>query len=89
METQNAQTQKITADALHLNPAMTKLIEQAKGIFMIGLKGNQEELLEDMLWHTKNHKPLANHNTLDKGHGRLEQRYYSYFDVSKEYFDKR
>lgn len=89
VEAQNAQTQKITADALHLYPAMTKLIEQAKGVFMIGLKGNQAELLEDMLWHTNNNEPLASHDTLDKGHGRLEQRYYSYFDVSKEYFDKR
>lgn len=68
---------------------MTKLIEQAKGVFMIGLKGNQAELLEDMLWHTKNNEPLASHDTLDKGHGRLEQRHYFYFDVSKEYFDKR
>lgn len=89
IKSQNAQHQKITADALHLNPSMTGLIEQAQGIFMIGLKGNQEELLSDMLWHVKKHKPLATHTTIDKGHGRLEQRYYSYFDVSNEYFDKR
>jgi len=89
IEQKSAQTQKITADALHLYPAMTELIEQAKGVFIIGLKGNQKELLEDMLWHTKNFSPLANHSTIDKGHGRLEQRHYSYFDVSKEYFNKR
>jgi hypothetical protein len=43
-----AASQKITADALHLNPEMTELIESSKGVFMIGLKGNQKELLADM-----------------------------------------
>lgn len=89
IKSQKAQDQKITADALHLNPSMTGLIEQAQGVFMIGLKENQKELLSDMLWHAKNFKPLAVHTTIDKGHGRLEKRDYSYFDVSNEYFDKR
>lgn len=89
IESKNAQSQKLTADALHLNPAMTSMIEQGKGIFIIGLKENQKELLADMRWHIKNHQPLATHSTLDKGHGRLEQRHYYHFDVSKEYFDKR
>lgn len=89
IESKSAESQKITADALHLNPAMTSMIEQAKGIFVIGLKENQKELLADMKWHIKNHQALATHSTLDKGHGRLEQRHYYHFDVSKEYFDKR
>jgi len=89
IEAKNAQNQKITADALHLNPLMTSMIEQGKGIFVIGLKENQKELLADMKWHIKNHNPLASHSTVDKGHGRLEQRHYYHFDVSKEYFDKR
>lgn len=86
---QNAQKQKLTADALHLDPAMTSLIEQAQGIYIIGLKDNQKELLGDMVWHIKNYKALSTYHTIDKGHGRLEQRYYSYFDVSRERFDKR
>lgn len=89
IESKNAQFQKITADALHLYPSLTKLIEQAKGIFVIGLKGNQKELLDDMLWHVKNFEPLAIQSTIDKGHGRLEQRHYSYFDISEERFEKR
>lgn len=89
IESKNAQSQKITADALHLNPAMTSMIEQGEGIFIIGLKENQKELLSDMKWHVKNHEPQAIYDTLDKGHGRLEQRYYYHFDVSREYFDKR
>lgn len=89
IEDKTAQNQKITADALHLHPSMTDLIEQGGGTFLIGLKENQKELLSDMIWHIKNHKPLSTHRTIDKGHGRLEQRHYVYFDVSKEYFDKR
>lgn len=89
IKAKGADNQKITADALHLNPAMTSLVEQGKGIFLIGLKENQKELLADMLWYIKNHKPLATHRTVDKGHGRLERRDYCYFDVSEEYFDKR
>lgn len=89
IKVEGVQDQKITADALHLNPTMTGMIEQAKGIFLIGLKNNQKELLADMIWHVKHHKPLVTYSTLDKGHGRLEQRHYYHFDVSKEYFDKR
>jgi len=89
IESKNAESQKITADALHLNPAVTSMIEQGNGIFLIGLKENQKELLADMKWHIKNHQPLATYSTVDKGHGRLEQRHYYHFDVSKEYFDKR
>jgi len=89
IEEKKAKSQKITADALHLNPSMTSMIEQAEGVFVMGLKENQKELLADMIWHIKSHQPLATYSTLDKGHGRLEQRHYYYFNVSKEYFDKR
>jgi len=84
-----AKSQKVTTDAFHLNPAMSSMIERGKGIFIIGLKENQKELLADIKWHIKNHKPLAIHSTLDKGYGRLEHRHYFYFEVKKEYFDKR
>lgn len=40
--------QKITLDALHLSPGMTGPIALAGGLFLIGLKGNQKELLADM-----------------------------------------
>jgi len=89
IESQGAQDQKITADALHLNPTMTSMIEQAEGIFLIGLKENQKKLFADMLLHTKNFDFLSTHSTFDKGHGRLDERHYFYYDVSKEDFDKR
>ena len=89
IESQGAQDQKITADALHLNPKMTSMMEEGEGIFLIGLKENQKKLFADMLLHTKNTESLATHSTLDKGHGRLDQRHYFYYDVSKEDFDQR
>jgi len=81
--------QKITADALHLCPAMTEPIEAAKGVFLIGLKENQEELLQDMKDHIVCFEPKHKYQEVSKGHGRLEQRFYELYDVSGEYFVSR
>ena len=81
--------QKITADALHLCPAMTEPIEAAEGIFLIGLKENQKELLQDMKDHAACFTALKKYRSVDKGHGRLEQRFYELYDVSGEYFESR
>lgn len=81
--------QKITADALHLCPATTEPIAQAGGIFLIGLKENQKELLEDMAKHASCFKAVDQDVTVEKGHGRLEQRAYFHYDVSTEYFEAR
>jgi len=89
VEQTGIRTQKLTADALHLHPAMTETIHSTGGIFLIGLKENQQELLEDMIDHTNAFRPVAEAITLDKGHGRSEIRKYSCFDVSGEYFDVR
>jgi len=84
-----AQAQKITADALHLCPAMTEPIEKSGGIFVIGLKQNQKELMADMSKHAQCFKAARELITIDKGHGRLEKRHYCQYDVSGEYFDHR
>lgn len=84
-----ARTQKITADALHLCPAMTEPIEKSGGIFVIGLKQNQKELLADMSKHAQCFKAAKELITIDKGHGRLEKRHYYQYDVREEYFDHR
>ena len=86
---QRVANQKITADALHLCPAMTTLIEEEGGIFLIGLKENQKELLQDMKDHIACFTPIQQYRSVDKGHGRLEQRFYELYDVSGEYFEQR
>ncbi len=81
--------QKLTLDALHLCPETTGPITQAGGTFLVGLKGNQKELLSDMQACTHRLRPVSQRTTTDKGHGRLERRAYALYDVSGEYFDKR
>lgn len=82
-------TQQITADALHLNPATTEPIEQAGGTFLIGLKENQKELLQDMKDHTTCFNAVARKKTIEKGHGRIDIRNYAAFEIREEYFEQR
>jgi len=84
-----AANQKITADALHLNPETTELINGKGGTFLIGLKCNQEELLEDMSKNASFLNPVNEGVSLEKGHGRIDKRTYFHYDVSWEYFEDR
>ena len=68
-----ASSQKITADALHLNPLMTTMINEAGGVFIIGLKNNQKELYADMKKCCEYLTPVNEDVTHDKGHGRVEK----------------
>jgi len=89
LKEKNLLNQKLTMDALHLCPLTTKPIEKAGGVFLIGIKNNQEELLED-LSHSTTYLPIVKQNrTVDKGHGRVEVRTYFQYDISQEYFDPR
>lgn len=81
--------QQITADALHLSPAMTVPIQEAGGKYLIGLKKNQRALYQDMV-STSDYLPIVQlANTVEKGHGRSDSRMYIHYDISKCDFDKR
>lgn len=82
-------SQKITTDALHLNPEMTESINENGGTFLIGLKENQQLLFDEMKFNIASNKPLAKHQTIDKGHGRLEIRNYEAYGISGAYIDER
>lgn len=84
-----ASNQKITLDALHLNPLTTNLINEEEGIYIIGLKGNQKNLLASMNSYAKQTAPIAQVKTEDKGHGRQEIRKYYQYDISSQDFDER
>ena len=84
-----ASGQKITLDALHLCPKTTGPIAEGGGVFLVGLKGNQKELMADMEKCAQRLKPVNQCVTIDKGHGRLERRTYFQYDVGGEYFDGR
>jgi len=81
--------QKITMDALHLSPKTVAQVEGGKGIYLIGLKENQKELLADMEKSTLVLNVKSPHSETEKGHGRVETRHYKTYDIGNEYFDER
>lgn len=82
--------QKISLDALHLNPETTQLIQENQGSYLIGIKENQSELLEELISLTNLIKP---NNTQDdeaeKGHGRVDKRIYKSININDVSFDSR
>lgn len=84
-----AENQKITADALHLNPTTTDFIAQSGGVFLIGLKGNQGNLYRDMKQYAIFLKAVNQDVTIEKGHGRVEKRSYFHYDISEVSMDKK
>ena len=82
--------QKLSMDPLHFKPDTLIPVHQAGGLFLAGLKGNQPELRAEMEFCSKQLSPCYRHEAKpEKGHGRIEQRAYSCFDVKGAYFDKR
>ena len=82
--------QKTTMDALHFKPNTLIPIHQAGGVFLVSLKNNQKELLEEMEFSAKNNKAAyQDESKIEKGHGREEQRSYWCYDIGGEYIDKR
>lgn len=81
--------QSISLDALHMNPATLREIAQGGGVFLVGLKDNQKDLAADMAHYATRAQPMEEDHTLEKGHGRIEDRTYKAFDVSDQYFDPR
>lgn len=82
-------SQGITFDALHFNPKTLNYIEYKKGFYVGGLKGNQEEILEDMKKFISAQNADFQLLELDKGHGREETRQYYCKRIKGEYLDKR
>jgi len=89
IEQTGAKSQKVTTDALHLSPSTTEPINQAGGIFIIGLKGNQKVLYTAMKKYAAQASVIDQRVTVEKGHGRVERRSYFHYDISGESFDQR
>ncbi len=84
-----ALSQKISADALHLNPTTLQLIHESAGVYLVGLKENQAEMLEEMNGVLKRQSIDYQQDKSEKGHGRVDRRRYEVRDVRGEYFDPR
>lgn len=89
LETAGVKNQKVTLDALHLNPGTLETINSAGGTYLAGLKGNQPELSGEMVFEAEVREPVHSRIDREKGHGRLERRTYECFDISGAALDKR
>jgi len=82
-------SQKITLDALHLIPETVKQIEKQKGVFLIGVKENQQELLEEIKMIATHDTPMKQHSDSEKSNGRIDTRTYTGFVLNNPYLDQR
>ena len=82
-------SQKITLDALHFIPETIKQIENQEGIYVIGLKENQQELYNDMARIGQRVKPVNTLREVEKSHGRIDKRTYRSYAIENEFFDER
>jgi len=77
----------VTADALHAQRDHARfLVEEKKAHYVFGLKGNQPHLAqaaEEAFDGVED-----SHYTYDKGHGRIEHRYYAVVEISEELAEK-
>lgn len=75
--------QKLTLDALHCNPLTLNAVHGAKGVYAVGLKCNQRHLYRycicTCLVHTAEYERS---DTLQRGHGRIDQRQYECFRIN-------
>ncbi len=76
-------------DALHTQYETLTAIEEASGTYIAQVKDNQKELLEDLKDHLSISKPFSQESSLDKGHGRVEQRQGIFYDISGVVFEQR
>ena len=82
-------SQGISLDALHFNPKTLSYINNEGGSYVVGLKGNQEEISIDMNKFINTQNADFEYIRKEKGHGRAESRSYYSKDLNGEYFDKR
>lgn len=67
----------VTADAMSCQKSIVQKIREKKAEYVIGLKGNQPVLLEDVSLYFQNFsKELPSLVTREKNHGRIEKREY-------------
>ena len=64
----------VSIDAMGCQTAIAEKIVEHGGSYLLGLKGNQSGLLEEVEMLFVHNKPGSTHHSLDKGHGRIEER---------------
>lgn len=83
-------SRNLALDALHLNPTTLKLSQDAQGTYLVGLKDNQPEMLAEAKRWLPTLPVLARTGACyEKGHGRVDGRAYTAYDMSGIYMDER
>lgn len=78
-----------TLDALHCYPTLLETIVEKGGIYLVQVKSNQKKLLEECE-HISGHLPCKEaFATIDKAHGRLEQRQARVYELNVECLEPR
>ncbi|MDQ3181645.1 MAG: ISAs1 family transposase [Acidobacteriota bacterium] len=81
LENSSLSSAKVSFDALHCKPATLLIIAQAKGKYLVGLKGNQKQLLKQVSQAISEQAFLYKTVGDEKGHGRIESRRYEIYDL--------
>lgn len=74
--------EKLSFDALHCNPKTLGMVA-AEGIYVVGLKGNQEKLQAAVSEEIARVKPIYEIETEEKQSGRVEVRKYEVYDIQE------
>lgn len=85
----NLSNSGVTLDALHCQIETLEMVVNQAGVYVVEVKANQAELAADLVDHMSFCKPTNTIQTYDKGHGRIEKRTYSFYDVSGICFNSR
>jgi predicted transposase YbfD/YdcC len=75
--------EKVSLDALHCKPKTLGLIEESGGIYLVGLKNNQKELLNQVKDSIGSLPLIYQSESVEKGHGRIETRNYQVIDIQR------
>ena len=89
LEEKDLGVEKLTMDALHCDPATTSFVENNGGVYLIQVKGNQKVLLNQVKTSIEKTPCLYDETTLDKAHGRIEQRRNQIYSIAHLEFADR
>jgi predicted transposase YbfD/YdcC len=75
--------QKISLEALHCQVKTLAMMAAEKGKYLVGLKNNQKELLNQVITASQNQVRFTQISETEKGDGRIETRSYEFYDISE------
>jgi predicted transposase YbfD/YdcC len=78
----------ITLDAMGCQKAITAKITECQADYVVGLKGNQGSLLEDVKLYFDNERARTLVDQPEKGHGRIEKREY-FLETDIDWLEQR